>query len=91
MGIRSVYGQSALSAQTRPGEPSFEGDQVSPCNAHTFPGAKIISGGMWPVSVTGHTALIPLSFLSHCDMIKFRVYESFSIFFLWTPTKKNFC
>lgn len=35
---------------------SFDSDQISPCNAHTFPGAKITSSGMWPVSVIGHTA-----------------------------------
>lgn len=55
---------------------SFEGDQIPPCNAYTFPIAKIISDGM---SVTGHTVLITLSFLLQCDMIKFGVYEPFSI------------
>lgn len=57
----------------------FEGDQIPPCNAYTSPMAKIISDGMCPVSVTGHTVLITLSFLLRCDMIKFRVYEHFSI------------
>ena len=78
--------------QRRPdGEnPSFEGDQISPCNAHTFLVAKMISDGMWPVTVTGHTVLVALSFLSQCDMIKFRVYETSikSFFSYGHPLKK---
>lgn len=59
--------------------PSFEGDQIPPRSAHTFPAAKTISDGMWPASVTGHTVLMALSSLLQCDMIKFRVDETSSI------------
>lgn len=74
-------------------DPSFEGDQISPCNAHTFPVAKIISDVMWPVSVTGHTVLVALSSLLQCDMIKFRGDETFSNpFFPYGYTLKiKFC
>lgn len=85
--------------QTRPDweNPSFEDDKISPCNACAFPVPKIISDGMWPVNLTGHTVcfkFLALSFLLQRDMIKCSADEIFSIksFISYGYTTKiNFC